>query len=88
VDVLRGVGVALRGGVGEGVQVGNIWTRFVALGMICVGGAGVGVDVEVAQLESNRMKPKKYNLICLMPILPSDCVSSLHPLPAHPVTVA
>jgi len=60
VEVLRGVEVALRGGVGEGVQVGSIWMRLVGLGGIGVGGLDVGVEgaVGVAQLVTNRMSAR------------------------------
>lgn len=85
VDVLRGVGVALRGGVGEGVQVGSIWTRFVALGTNAVVGGAVGVagGVVVVQLTSKRMHANKNILIFVILFLPFDCVSVPHSFPAR-----
>jgi hypothetical protein len=62
VDVLRGVGDGLRGGVGEGVQVGSIKILWVGLGGIGVEGANVGIGEGVgeAQLTSMRMKTKNH----------------------------
>ena len=89
VEVLRGVGIALRSSVGEGVHVGNIWTRFVALGRIGVGCAEVGVDVGVgaAQLASNKMSPRKRYLVLLTVWLPSGYGLPEQSLPAQQVTV-
>jgi hypothetical protein len=86
VDVFRGVTVGLRDGVGEGVQVGSIRMRGVALGGMGVGGAGVGdeVGVVVAQPARIRDKPRTRNLIGLMLRLPSARGSSLHSFPIQP----
>ena len=87
VEVLRGVGVALCGGVGEGVHVGSIWTRFVALGMIGVVGVelGVSLGVDATQLASNRLRPTKRNLILLMVRLSSGYEWLQHSLQAQEV---
>lgn len=82
VDVLRGVTVGLRGGVGEGVHVGSIRLRAVGLGVTGVGGSGVGDGVNgVAQLASVKVMLRTRNLIPFMPSLPSDYGSSLNSLP-------
>ena len=83
VDVLRGVTVGLRGGVGEGVHVGSIRMRGVALGGMGVGGAGIGAEVGVALAQAARIKdkPRTRNLICLMLCLSSARGSSLHSFP-------
>lgn len=83
VEVLRGVTVGLRGGVGEGVQVGSIRMRGVTLGGMGVGCAEVGdeVGVALAHPAKIRVKLKTRNLICLMLCLPTDYGSFLHSLP-------
>ena len=72
VDVLRGVGDGLRGGVGEGVQVGSITMRLVGVGGMGVGGAELGVEVRLgeAQLTSRKLKPINSNLIRFKQHLP------------------
>lgn len=87
VDVLRGVTVGLRGGVGEGVQVGSIRLRGITLGGMDVGGAGVGEVVGVALAQPARIMdmPKTRNLMCLMLRLPSVCGSALHFFPIRQV---
>jgi hypothetical protein len=89
VDVLRGVTVGLRGGVGEGVQVGNIKLRGVGLGVTGVGGSGVGdgVGVELAQLASNMVMLRMRNLIPFMPRLLSVSGSFLHFFPIRQVVL-
>ena len=75
VAVSRGVGDGLRGGVGEGVQVGSITMRLVGEGGMGVAGAEVGVDVSVgeAQLASRKLKPINRNLIRFKQYLPYGC---------------
>ena len=89
VEGFRGVGVALRGGVGEGVQVGNIWKRFVALGRIGVGGTIVAVDLSVGveQAVSNMKSPRKKYIRLLTKCLPSGYGLPQHSLPAQRLTV-
>ena len=78
VEVLRGVTVGLRSGVGEGVQVGSIRLRGVGLGVTGVGVSGVGDGVGVvAQLASIRVMPRIRKLILFMIYLPSGFVSAL-----------
>jgi hypothetical protein len=88
VEVLRGVEVALCGGVGEEVHVGSIWTRFVALGRIGVVGVelGVSLGVDATQLASNRLSPTRRNLILLMVWLSSGYEWLQHTLQAQQVT--
>ena len=80
VEVLRGVGVGLRGGVGEGVQVGSIKIRGVGLGRMGVGGAEVGVDVGVGEAQLTRiiMKLNSQNLRWFMKCFPSGYGLRLH----------
>ena len=69
VEVKPGVGVALRGGVGEGVQVGNIVMRGVALERIAVVGMGDGDAVfvgDVPQAAKSRARQNIINMIRFM----------------------
>ena len=76
VEVWRGVGLALRGGVGEGVQVGNIVMRGVALERIAVVGTRVGDGLAVTsvpQADKSRARQNNISMLRFMTHLPFFC---------------